>query len=60
MQGVTLTVAIIAAILVLSLRPAYALAAFVASLLYYPYYLTVTIGTVDILVGRVVVSVLLM
>ena len=60
MQGVTLTVAIIAAILVLSLRPAYALAAFVTSLLYYPYYLTVTIGTVDILVGRVVVGVLLM
>jgi hypothetical protein len=60
MQGITLTVIIIASVFVLLLRPTYALAALIASLLYYPYYLAVSIGTVDILVGRMVVGVLFM
>lgn len=59
MQGVTLTVAIFGSILVLVLRPAYALAAYVAALVWYPAYLRISIGTIDISVGRIVVTVLL-
>lgn len=60
MQGVTLTVAAIFSLSVLTLRPAYALAAFITSLLWYPSWLRVSIGTIDISAGRIVVSVLLL
>ena len=60
MQGVTLTVALICSTLVLLLRPPYALAAYIAALVWYPYYLVVSIGTIDISVGRIVVFVLLL
>ncbi len=60
MQGVTLTFALIACLLVITLRPQHALAAFVTALLWYPSFLAVSVGTVDILVGRFVVVVLLM
>jgi hypothetical protein len=40
--------------------PAYALAAYVAALVWYPDYLRVSIGTIDISVGRIVVAVLLL
>ena len=60
MQSVTLTVAIIFATLTLALPPAYALAAYIAALLWYPYYLAVSLGSFDLLMGRMVVSVLLL
>ena len=60
MQGVTLVVAVLFAALTIVLPPAYALAAYIGALLAYPYYLAVSIGTVELLVGRMVVSALLM
>ncbi len=60
MQGVTLTFALVLSVLVLTLRPKYALVAYIIGLLWYPAYLAVSIGTIDILVGRFVVAVLLM
>lgn len=59
MQDVTLTVAVIVSLLAITLRPAYALTAYIAALLCYPNYLVVSIGTIDISVGRVVVGILL-
>ena len=60
MQGVTLTFALVLSVLVLTLRPKHALVAYIIGLLWYPAYLAVSIGTIDILVGRFVVAVLLM
>jgi len=60
MQGVTLTFALILSVLVIVLRPKYAFVAYIVGLLWYPAYLAVSIGTIDILVGRFVVAVLLM
>ncbi len=59
MQSVTLTFALIACLLVITLRPQHALAAFMIALLWYPSYLAVSVGTIDIVVGRFVVAVLL-
>jgi uncharacterized membrane protein len=60
MQGATLLIAIVGSILVLVLPPAYALAAYIAALIWYPDYLRITIGTIDISAGRIVVAVLLL
>ena len=60
MQGTTLAIGILGSILVLALRPAYALAVYVAALVWYPNYLRVSIGTIDISAGRIVVAVLLL
>ena len=60
MQGVTLTFALVLSVLVITLRPKHAFVAYVVGLLWYPAYLAVSIGTIDILVGRFVVTVLLM
>jgi len=60
MQGVTLAIGIVGSILVLLLRPAYALAAYFSVLVWYPDYLRVSIGTIDISAGRIVVAVLLL
>jgi hypothetical protein len=60
MQGTTLAVALIGSILVLLLRPGYALAAYIAALVWYPDYLRITIGTLDISAGRIIVTVLLL
>ena len=60
MQGVTLTIALIVSVLVVALRPKYALVAYIIGLLWYPSFLAVSIGTIDILVGRFVVAVLLL
>lgn len=60
MSGLTLTVAIVASVLALTLRPAYVLAVYIIGLLWYPNYLVVSLGTVDISVGRVAVVVLLL
>ncbi|MHC4205508.1 MAG: hypothetical protein ACYSTT_12720, partial [Planctomycetota bacterium] len=60
MQGVTLAIALVLSVLVLTLRPKYAFVVYLVGLLWYPAYLAVSIGTIDILVGRFVVAVLLM
>jgi len=60
MQGITLTFALILSALVLTLRPKYAFVAYIVGLLWYPSYLAVSIGTIDIVVGRFVIAVLLM
>src|SRR4030042_5443294 len=60
MQGVTLTFALILSVLVITLRPKYAFVAYIIGLLWYPAYLAVSIGTIDILLGRFVVAVLLL
>jgi hypothetical protein len=60
MQGVTLAIGVLGSILVLLLRPGYALAGYFAILVWYPDYLRVSIGTIDISVGRIVVAVLLL
>jgi len=60
MQGTTLAVGILGCVLVLLLRLPYALAAYVTILVWYPNYLRVSIGTIDISAGRIVVTVLLL
>ena len=60
MQGVTLTIALILSVLVITLRPKYAFVVYIVGLLWYPSYLAISIGTIDIVVGRFVVAVLLM
>ena len=60
MQGVTLAIGILGSILALLLRPAYALATYFAVLVWYPYYLRISIGTIDISASRIVVIVLLL
>jgi hypothetical protein len=60
MQGVTLTFALILSVLVVVLRPKHAFVVYIIGLLWYPAYLAVSIGTIDILLGRFVVAVLLM
>lgn len=60
MQGITLAIGILGSILALSLRPVYALGAYFGVLIWYPDYLRVSIGTIDISVGRIVVTVLLL
>ena len=59
MQGVTLIVAIIFSLLAIRLRPVHALISYIISLLWYPSYLMVSIGTIDLKVSRFVVLVLL-
>lgn len=58
MQNVTLIIAVILVTLVLNLRPRKALVIYIASLLWYPSYLAVSIGTIDIVLGRFVVGAL--
>ena len=58
MQGVTLTISLFCSVLALVLRPHHALVVYIAGLLWYPSYLAVSIGTVDIVIGRFVIGVL--
>lgn len=60
MQGTTLAIGVLGSILVLLLRPAYALATYFAVLVWYPDYLRVSIGTIDISAGRIVITILLL
>lgn len=60
MQAVTLAIGILGAILVILPRPAYALAVYFSFLVWFPEYLRVSIGTIDISVGRIIIAVLLL
>ena len=55
MEGVTLTIAAIASALVFFLSPIYGLIIYVATLAYYPSYLSVPLGTIDFTVRRIVI-----
>ena len=59
MVGVTLTVAIVSSVLVFFLPPFSALIVYMATLLWYPTYLSAPFGTVDFTVHRIVILVLL-
>jgi len=60
MQGTTLVIGILGSVLVILLRPPYALGVYIGVLLWYPDYLRVSIGTIDISAGRIVVTALLL
>lgn len=60
MQEFTLATALIFSLLAIILRPKYILIPYITALLWYPSYLAVRVGTVDITVGRIVVGVLLL
>ena len=55
MQGLTLTVALMISFFVLWKSPVYSLIAYVAALAWYPQYLTVSVGTVDFTLRRIVI-----
>ncbi len=60
MDELTLIAGISFSVLVIFLRPGYALAAYITALLWYPNYMMISIGTIDISIGRIVVTVLLL
>ncbi len=60
MTNVTLTIAIAASMLILYLRPVRALAVYLTVLMWYPVYLVISVGTIDISAGRIMVAVLLL
>ncbi|MHC4890703.1 MAG: hypothetical protein ACYTEO_14700, partial [Planctomycetota bacterium] len=55
MEGVTLIIAAAASTIVFFLSPVYGLIVYIATLAWYPSYLTVTVGTVDFTVHRIVI-----
>ena len=59
MQGTILTFGIVASILAIVLRPKYALVVYLTILIWFPDYLRLSIGTIDISCSRMVVTVLL-
>ncbi len=60
MESATLSLAILASLLVLLLSPAQAFAAYIITLMVYPTFLVVRVGSLDISAGRIVVAVLLL
>jgi hypothetical protein len=58
MQALTLLIAAVSGILILLLRPVFALIAFLTALIWYPFYLTLKIGEADFSVARILVAVL--
>ncbi len=60
MQQLTLLVAVLSSTLVLVLPPARALAVYVITLFWYPGYLALSLGVIDLPVGRIVAAVLLL
>lgn len=60
MEGVTLGIALLGALFVLFCRPVLGLCAYLAVMLLYPDYLRISVGTIDISAGRIVVTVLLL
>lgn len=60
MENITILFAVIFCMLVLVLKPTLALGVYFASLVWYPNYLMVSFGTIDISLGRFVVAVYLL
>lgn len=58
MVGVTLTVALLAGVLVFFLRPVYGLIVYIAAIAWYPTYLTLPVGTIDFTIHRIVILVI--
>jgi len=59
MENITLGVAVFTSVVVVILRPPVAFAAYVSLLLFYPCYLALSFGTIDITAARIVTAVLL-
>lgn len=55
MEGLTLTVAAIASVLVFFLSPIYGLIIYIAAFAWYPTYITVPVGTIDFTARRIVI-----
>lgn len=55
-----MTIAIAASLIILCVRPVRALAVYLTVLMWYPTYLPITLGTIDITASRIVVTVLLL
>jgi len=60
MGAVTIAVAVVASLLVMATKPRHGLGIYFALLMLYPSYLSVSLGSVDITVSRIVVTVLLL
>lgn len=60
MQPLTLFVSLLGSVLVLVLRPAKAFAIYIIVLLFYPTFLTISLGTLDFKAGRIVAAALLL
>jgi hypothetical protein len=58
--GITLIVVVVFSLLVIVLRPSYALAAYITVLLWYPHYLVLMVGAIHLPASRIVVLVLLL
>ncbi len=59
MQGLTLVVALVFSWMALSLKPSRAFAAYLVILFWYPSYLRISLGTIDISASRFIITVLL-
>lgn len=59
MEVVTLVVALVGGVVVFLLAPVYGLVVYLAAMTWYPSYLTLSLGTVDFNVGRIVMAALL-
>ncbi len=55
MQTTTLSIALLAVILVLYMRPVYGIVVYMAALAWYPIYLTSPVGTIDFTVCRIII-----
>lgn len=60
MQGITLLISIISSALIIVLRPAYGLAVCLGVSVWYPDYLRISIGTIDISAARIILPLLLL
>jgi hypothetical protein len=58
MEGVTLTIALIAGVLIFFLRPVYGLIVYIITFAWYPTYLTVPVGTIDFTLRRIVILII--
>jgi hypothetical protein len=58
MQAVTLFLSVLISAAVFSLKPVYGLILYIAALAWYPSYLSVSVGTIDFTVGRIVILVI--
>ena len=58
MEGVTLTIALVAGVLVFFLPPIYGLIVYIAAFSWYPTYITVPVGTIDFTLCRMVILVI--
>ena len=59
MEGVTLSIALALSVLIFLVSPVYGLIIYIASLVWYPSYLTISLGTIDFTMRRITILALL-